>query len=50
MHSIDLPPYDAQSTKRAHMQFADNEGPDQPAHKRRLIRACVVRLQNRWIL
>ena len=32
------------------MQSADNAGPDQPAHKRRLIRAFVVRLQNQWIL
>ena len=31
------------------MQFADNEGPDQPAHKRRLIKATIVRLQNQWI-
>ena len=32
------------------MQFADNEGPDQPAQRRRLIRAVVVRLQNHWML
>ena len=32
------------------MQFADNAGPDQPAHKRRLIRAFIVRLQNQQIL
>ena len=32
------------------MQFADNAGPDQPAHKRRLIRAFFVRLQNQQIL
>ena len=28
------------------MQFADNAGPDQLAHSRRLIRAFVARLQN----
>ena len=38
--------YDAQRTKGALMQFADNAGPDQPAQMRRLIRAFVVRLQN----
>ena len=32
------------------MQFADNEGPDQPAHLRRLIWAFVVHLQDEWIL
>ena len=32
------------------MQLADNTGPDQPAHSRRLIRAFVVRVQNQWIL
>ena len=41
---------DAQFTKRALMQFADDTGPDQPAHLRRLIWAFVVRLQNQWIL
>ena len=33
--------YDAQHTKRALMQFAVSEGPDQPAHLCRLIRAFV---------
>ena len=32
-----------QRKKMARMQFADNEGPDQPAHLRRLIRAFVSR-------
>ena len=32
------------------MQFADNTGPDQPARMRRLIWACVVRLQNQYML
>ena len=32
------------------MQFADSAGPDQPAHKHRLIRAFTVGLQNQWIL
>ena len=41
---------DAQHTKKAFILFADNAGPDQPAHKRRLILAFVVRLQNQWIL
>ena len=40
---------DAQLSRRALMQFADNAGPDQPAHSRRLIRTFVVRLQNQWI-
>ena len=31
------------------MQMADNAGPDQTAHLRRLIRAFVVHLQNPWI-
>ena len=35
--------------KRALIQFADSEGPDQPARMRRLIWAFVVRLQNQWI-
>ena len=39
-----------QSTKRTLMQFANNAGPDHPAHKCRLIWACIVRLQNQWIL
>ena len=30
--------------------FVDNAGPDQPALMRRLIWACVVHLQNQWIL
>ena len=30
--------------------YADNEGPDQTAHLRSLIRALAVRLQNHWIL
>ena len=30
------------------MQLADNADPDQSAHSRRLIRACVVRLQKQW--
>ena len=42
--------YDEQHTKRALMQFADNTGPDQPAHWRRLIWAFVVRLHILWIL
>ena len=29
---------DVQHNKNAHMQFADNAGPDQPAHKLRQIR------------
>ena len=29
--------YDAQRTKRAFMQFVDNGGPNQPAHRRRSI-------------
>ena len=32
------------------MHLADNTGSDQPAHKRRLIRASIVCLQNQWIL
>ena len=32
------------------MHFVDNAGPDQPTHKRRLIRTFIVRLQNQWIL
>ena len=32
------------------MQFADNTGPDQPAHLCRLIWAFDVHLQNEWIL
>ena len=32
------------------LQRAGNEGPDQPAHSRRLIRAFVTRLQNQWLL
>ena len=39
---------DAQSTKMAIIQFADNTGPDQPGHKRSMIRAFIVRLQNQW--
>ena len=39
-----------QRKKRALMHFADDTGPDQPAHERRLIRNFVARLQNRWIL
>ena len=31
------------------MQFADNAGPDQPAHLRRLISAFVARLRNQWM-
>ena len=38
--------YDALHMKRALMQFADNKGPDQPAH----LRVFVVYLQNKWIL
>ena len=34
--------YDALHMKRALMQFADNKGPDQPAHLRRLTRVFVV--------
>ena len=41
--------FDVQCTKRI-MQFADNIGPDQSAHMRRLIRTYVVCLQNQWIL
>ena len=41
--------FDAQRTKMALLQFADNTGPDQPAHKRRLISAFFVNLQNQWI-
>ena len=33
-----------------HLAFANNEGPDQPAHLRRLIWAFAVRLQNHWLL
>ena len=40
----------AQCTKKTLMQFANNAGPDQPAHLRRLVWAFVVRLQNQWIL
>ena len=36
--------------KRVLVQFTDNAGPDQPALKRRLIRAFIVRLQNQWML
>ena len=36
--------FGAQHTKRALMQFADNAGPDQPAHSRRLIRPFVTHL------
>ena len=39
-------PYNAQRMNRSLMQFADNTGPDQPAHLCRLITACVVRTQN----
>ena len=35
---------DAQRTERVLMPFACNAGPDQPAHKRRLIWAFVVRI------
>ena len=35
-----------QRTKSVLTQTADNAGPDQPAHSRRLIRAFVARLQN----
>ena len=38
--------YNEQHMKKSLMQFADNVGPDQPAHKRRLIRTFIVRLQN----
>ena len=38
--------YDAERTNKAIKQFSENAGPDQPAHKRSLIRAFVVRLQN----
>ena len=41
---------DVQRTKTVFMQSADNAGPDQPAHSRRLIWAFAVRLQNQWIL
>ena len=30
--------------------YADSEGPDQPAHLRRLIRAFAVHRQNHWLL
>ena len=42
--------FDAQRTKSALIQFADNAGPDQPAQMRTLIRASVARLQNPKIL
>ena len=42
--------YDAQSIKRAFMQFADNAGPDQAVHSHRLSRAFVAHLQNQWLL
>ena len=45
-----LIPVDAQCMKRALINFADNAGPDQPAHMRRLIKAFIARLQNQWIL
>ena len=32
------------------MQIADDAGPDQPEHLRRLIRVFVARLQNQWKL
>ena len=32
------------------MLFADNAGPDQPAHLHRLIRVSIARLQNLFIL
>ena len=34
-------PFDTQCTKRALMQLEDNAGPDQPAHKRMLIRPSL---------
>ena len=30
--------------------YADNKGPDQPAHLGRLISAFIVHLENQWIL
>ena len=36
--------------KRVLMQFADNAGPDQPAHKCRLTWVFIACLQNQWIL
>ena len=47
---MNITTYDAQQTKMALMQFADNSGPNQPAHLCRLIWAFVVRLQNQWLL
>ena len=40
--------HDTQCTKKAYMQFADNAGPDQPVHLRRLIWALIVRLQSEY--
>ena len=42
--------YDAQCMKTALVQFADNEGPDQPVQMHRLVWAFVALLQNQKIL
>ena len=36
--------------KYAFEEYADTEGPDQPAHPRSLISTFAVRLQNHWVL
>ena len=36
--------------KNGFMPYVDNEGPDQTAHARSLIRTFVARLQAQWIL
>ena len=38
------------NARKGPIQFADSVGPDQPAHKRRLLKAFVVRLQNQCTL
>ena len=39
-----------QREKNAFIAYAVNEGPDQTAHARSLIRAFVARCENHWIV
>ena len=41
--------YRPRHVKTCPREYADSEGPDQPVHLRRLIRAMSVRKQNHWI-